>query len=171
MEPGTPSTSLRRAPPLAGDERRVVDPGLAIAHRFHEDVVPPVVAEGRRHRGALDATLDERLPDPLRRVTLLKGPAIPTLCTMDATSLRWQAITESEFPWERDALAFVRDRLPDHDPYRVWSNFEFIADDGVDQRGRPARADAEGFLPGRDQEPPGNRGRRSRNVDLAARGR
>ena len=49
---------------------------------------------------------------------------------MDATSSRWQAITDSEFPWERDALAFVRDRLPDHDPYRVWSNFEFIADDG-----------------------------------------
>ena len=49
---------------------------------------------------------------------------------MDATSPRWQAITDSEFPWERDALAFVRERLPDHDPYRVWSNFEFIADDG-----------------------------------------
>ena len=49
---------------------------------------------------------------------------------MDATSSRWQAITDSEFPWERDALAFVRDRLPDHDPYRVRSNFEFIADDG-----------------------------------------
>ena len=43
---------------------------------------------------------------------------------------RWQAITDSEFPWERDALAFVRDRLPDHDPYRAWANFEFIADDG-----------------------------------------
>ena len=49
---------------------------------------------------------------------------------MDATSPRWQAITDSEFPWEREALAFVRDRLPDHEPYRAWSNFEFIADDG-----------------------------------------
>ena len=49
---------------------------------------------------------------------------------MDATSPRWQAITDSEFPWERDALAFVRDRLPDHEPYRAWSNFEFIAGDG-----------------------------------------
>ena len=49
---------------------------------------------------------------------------------MDATSPRWQAITDSEFPWERDALAFVRERLPDHEPYRAWSNFEFIADDG-----------------------------------------
>lgn len=36
---------LRRAPPLAGDKRRVVNIGLAIADRFDEDVVPPVVAE------------------------------------------------------------------------------------------------------------------------------
>ena len=53
---------------------------------------------------------------------------------MDAKSPRWQAITDSEFPWERDALAFVRERLPDHDPYRAWSNFEFIADDGSTTR-------------------------------------
>lgn len=49
---------------------------------------------------------------------------------MDATSPRWREITVSEYPWERDALAFVRGRLPDVEPYRVWSNFEFIADDG-----------------------------------------
>ena len=49
---------------------------------------------------------------------------------MDASSPRWQAIADSEFPWEREALAFVRDRLPDHEPYRAWANFEFIADDG-----------------------------------------
>ena len=49
---------------------------------------------------------------------------------MEATSPRWQAVTDSAFPWERDALAFVRDRLPDHEPYRAWANFEFIGDDG-----------------------------------------
>lgn len=49
---------------------------------------------------------------------------------MDATSPRWQTVADSEFPWERDALAFVRERLPDHEPYRAWSNFEFLADDG-----------------------------------------
>lgn len=49
---------------------------------------------------------------------------------MDAASSRWHEITPSEFPWEREALAFVRERLPDHEPYRAWSNFEFIADDG-----------------------------------------
>ena len=41
----------------------------------------------------------------------------------------------------------------------------------VDQRGRPARAYVQGLLLGRDQEPPWNRGRRSGNVDVAARGR
>ena len=49
---------------------------------------------------------------------------------MDPTSPRWQEITPSEFRWEREALVFVRDGLPDHEPYRAWSNFEFIADDG-----------------------------------------
>lgn len=44
---------------------------------------------------------------------------------------RWQTIAESEFPWEREALTFVREKLPDADPYFAWSNFEFIADDGT----------------------------------------
>jgi hypothetical protein len=39
-------------------------------------------------------------------------------------------VTESRYPWERDALDFVRERWPDHDPYRAWANFEFIALDG-----------------------------------------
>jgi hypothetical protein len=42
----------------------------------------------------------------------------------------WITVTESQYPWEREALAFVRDRFPTHEPYRAWSNFEFIADDG-----------------------------------------
>lgn len=42
----------------------------------------------------------------------------------------WQKITESQFPWERDALDFVQVRFPNREPYRAWSNFEFIADDG-----------------------------------------
>jgi serine/threonine protein kinase len=47
---------------------------------------------------------------------------------VDAT--RWVEISPSGYPWEREALAFIRERLPDHDPYRAWSNFEFIAGDG-----------------------------------------
>src|SRR3989442_9802386 len=43
---------------------------------------------------------------------------------------RWTAIAESQFPWERDALDYVRERLPEQEPYRAWSNFEFVAEDG-----------------------------------------
>lgn len=49
---------------------------------------------------------------------------------MEANSPRWKEITTSPHPWEREAVGFVRERLPDHDPYRAWSNFEFIAEDG-----------------------------------------
>lgn len=46
------------------------------------------------------------------------------------SSNNWTTITESNFPWEREALQYIRDRFPAHEPYRAWSNFEFIADDG-----------------------------------------
>jgi serine/threonine protein kinase len=49
---------------------------------------------------------------------------------MPLSSERWKVIAESRYPWEREALEFVRQRLPDHDPYRAWANFEFIAEDG-----------------------------------------
>lgn len=42
----------------------------------------------------------------------------------------WKQITPSDYAWEREALEFVRQQLPDHDPYRAWANFEFIALDG-----------------------------------------
>ncbi len=42
----------------------------------------------------------------------------------------WHTISESSFPWEREALEFVRQWFPDREPYRAWTNFEFIADDG-----------------------------------------
>jgi Nuclease-related domain len=31
--------------------------------------------------------------------------------------------------WECEALDFLRPHLPDHEPWRAWSNFEFINDD------------------------------------------
>src|ERR1700691_43723 len=43
---------------------------------------------------------------------------------------RWTAVSQSAFTWERDALDFARGHLPDHDPWRAWSNFEFIDDEG-----------------------------------------
>ena len=42
----------------------------------------------------------------------------------------WSAFADSSFPWERDALDFVRERFPDHEPWRAWSLFEFLGLDG-----------------------------------------
>lgn len=47
-----------------------------------------------------------------------------------AKANNWTTASESKYPWERDALEFVRAQFPSHDPYRAWANFEFIADDG-----------------------------------------
>jgi serine/threonine protein kinase len=49
---------------------------------------------------------------------------------MSMLSQRWIAVTEPQFPWERAALTYLHERLPDQDPFRAWSNFEFIAEDG-----------------------------------------
>ncbi|MGB8843778.1 MAG: BREX system serine/threonine kinase PglW [Aliidongia sp.] len=43
---------------------------------------------------------------------------------------RWLAVSQSSFSWEQQALDFIRGHLPDHDPWRAWSNFEFIDDEG-----------------------------------------
>jgi serine/threonine protein kinase len=43
---------------------------------------------------------------------------------------RWHVISESRFPWEREALDWIRAQLPDRDPWHVWTNFEFIDDEG-----------------------------------------
>jgi len=43
---------------------------------------------------------------------------------------RWSAITASQFPWEREALDWLREQLPDGEPWHAWSNFEFIDDEG-----------------------------------------
>lgn len=45
-------------------------------------------------------------------------------------SERWKSIGTSQFAWEMEALSFLKEKLPDRDPYRFWSNFEFVADDG-----------------------------------------
>lgn len=42
----------------------------------------------------------------------------------------WITVSESRFPWEREALEFVRQGFPADDAYRAWTNFEFIAADG-----------------------------------------
>ena len=43
---------------------------------------------------------------------------------------RWHVIAESNFAWEREALEWLRAQLPDREPWHVWTNFEFIDDQG-----------------------------------------
>src|SRR5262245_17970261 len=45
-------------------------------------------------------------------------------------SQHWIALAESAFPWEMAALRYLRERLPEQEPFRAWANFEFVADDG-----------------------------------------
>jgi serine/threonine protein kinase len=47
---------------------------------------------------------------------------------MALSRARWTQVTPSDFPWEREALAFLKEGLPDHEPYRAWANFEFMLD-------------------------------------------
>jgi len=49
---------------------------------------------------------------------------------MPNRSPSWTEITPSEFPWEREALDFIKQRLPPSPAHRAWSNFEFVASDG-----------------------------------------
>ncbi|MFD6312000.1 BREX system serine/threonine kinase PglW [Streptomyces nigra] len=43
---------------------------------------------------------------------------------------RWVTVTESEFEHERRGLEAIREKLPDSDPWRAWSNFTFTANTG-----------------------------------------
>lgn len=49
---------------------------------------------------------------------------------MTLSANRWHVIAESNFAWERDALEWLRAHLPDRDSWHVWTNFEFIDDEG-----------------------------------------
>lgn len=49
---------------------------------------------------------------------------------MDSSASRWVTVSDSPHDHEREALAFLRRALPDRDPIRVWTNFEFTAPGG-----------------------------------------
>jgi serine/threonine protein kinase len=49
---------------------------------------------------------------------------------MSLSAARWHVIAESNFAWEREALDWMRSNLPDRDSWHVWTNFEFIDDEG-----------------------------------------
>jgi serine/threonine protein kinase len=46
------------------------------------------------------------------------------------SAARWHAIAESNFAWEREALDWLRANLPDRESWHVWTNFEFIDEEG-----------------------------------------
>lgn len=50
--------------------------------------------------------------------------------SMPLSAPRWKQFAESRYAHEREALEFLRDVLQDRDPNFLYSNFEFIADDG-----------------------------------------
>ncbi len=45
-------------------------------------------------------------------------------------SPRWEEINPSEYAHEKDGLRELAEYLPDADPYHVWANVEFVANDG-----------------------------------------
>jgi serine/threonine protein kinase len=49
---------------------------------------------------------------------------------MPLSARRWKQFAESRYAHEREALDFLREALPDRDPVFVYTNFEFIGDDG-----------------------------------------
>jgi hypothetical protein len=49
---------------------------------------------------------------------------------MRANSDRWAEVTPSRHAHERAGLDYVRERLPDADPYRAWSNLEVVTPRG-----------------------------------------
>lgn len=62
---------------------------------------------------------------------------------MQNKSPRWRALATSQYPWERDALDFVRERLPDQEPFRGWSLFELVGVDGSVNEDAPAQIQEE----------------------------
>lgn len=50
---------------------------------------------------------------------------------MKSDSSRWKSLGSTSFPWEAEALTFLRERLGDVDPNRVWCLFEFVTGEGT----------------------------------------
>ena len=44
---------------------------------------------------------------------------------MEPDSKRWRKVSESQYPWETDALNALRELLPDAAPFQAWTNFQF----------------------------------------------
>src|SRR5487761_759343 len=48
---------------------------------------------------------------------------------MDGASPRWHG-QRSVFPWEEDALQYLKAKVPDAEPYRAWQTFKFTSGNG-----------------------------------------
>ena len=48
---------------------------------------------------------------------------------MNSPGQRWQG-PKSDYPWEQQALDFIKDKLPDAEPYRAWQTFTFTTNHG-----------------------------------------
>jgi hypothetical protein len=54
----------------------------------------------------------------------------PYAFVMALSNTKWKRLAQSRFPHEREAQEFLAQELPDSDPTLLYTNFEFIADDG-----------------------------------------
>src|SRR5580704_5764725 len=48
---------------------------------------------------------------------------------MNSPGQRWQG-PKSDYPWEQQALDFIKAKLPDAEPYRAWQTFTFTTNHG-----------------------------------------
>ena len=48
---------------------------------------------------------------------------------MNSPGQRWQG-PKSDYPWEQQALDFIKGKLPDAEPYRAWQTFTFTTNHG-----------------------------------------
>ena len=65
-----------------------------------------------------------------RRMLAPAGGGGRGLQSMPNARSRWVEVPASQCPWEREALAVPREGLPDHEPWRAWSNLQVTAQDG-----------------------------------------
>ena len=80
----------------------------------------------------LHRPLKRRLRPPQKQPTPSSTP--PTAHDrnpMTASHRAWVDVTTSGFDHERAALNFIRQRFSTRSPFRAWSNFTFMADDGT----------------------------------------
>ncbi|MFO0954692.1 MAG: BREX system serine/threonine kinase PglW [Isosphaeraceae bacterium] len=106
----------RRPTPLHGPSAR----SLGVDDDYQERMKRPC-SWIRKNGPGPDCVLGSLRPSPL---------ATRAGTTESMMKTRWTTVTPSNHVWERAALDFIQGGLPDHEPYRAWSNFEFQTHEG-----------------------------------------